>query len=266
VTTLFAFQTSAEDADYLRHELDDAVSTTDVINLDDYASYVKSKLEHKRLPVMYVETLAPQPKNPAVLGQIAGQMNRYTRSISIAESEWNSFQDRWFGREQNLLDQSLTTFRDSKSQNKSEEKHEDSPGQAAPALSAPPTPAAPPSDPSSTSPKVEGIHDKPPSRAVPATNIPPAQQLPLLDQPAAESKAGQRDDPGKPLPPAQRGDQGNGLEAANRPPANTPRDRESGDKPTQAGVQGKGSDAVNQPSGITPKDKEHGDKAKGANP
>ncbi len=105
VATLFVFQTSAEDADLLRHELDDAVDMTDIINLDDYTSYVKTELSHKRLPVFHEETLPPRQGDPVVVSQIAAQMPRYTRSITVAESLQHAFQEEWYGRERNLLRQ-----------------------------------------------------------------------------------------------------------------------------------------------------------------
>ncbi len=103
IETLFVFQTSAEDADLLRHELDEAVTATDIINLDDYTCYIKTQVRHSRLPVMHVETLPPPPKNDAVVAQIAGQMGRYTRSMTVAESERSGFQELWYGRERALL-------------------------------------------------------------------------------------------------------------------------------------------------------------------
>ena len=103
IATLFVFQTSAEDADLLRHELDEAVTATDIINLDDYTCYIKTQVEHSRLPVMHVETLPPPQKNDAVVAQIAGQMGRYTRSMTVAESERRGFQELWYGRERALL-------------------------------------------------------------------------------------------------------------------------------------------------------------------
>lgn len=113
VSTLFVFQTSAEDADLLRHELDEAVTTTDIVNLDDYNCYVKTQLEHKRLPVMHVVTMPPQPGERAVIAQIGAQMARYTRAISVVESERDRFQEQWYGRERNLLRQLMMQGRTS---------------------------------------------------------------------------------------------------------------------------------------------------------
>jgi hypothetical protein len=103
IASLFVFQTSAEDADLLRHELDEAVTATDIINLDDYCCYVKTQLRHTRLPVMHVETLPPPQQNRAVIAQITGQMGRYTRAMSVVTSERDGFQEQWYGRERALL-------------------------------------------------------------------------------------------------------------------------------------------------------------------
>jgi hypothetical protein len=103
IASLFVFQTSAEDADLLRHELDEAVTATDIINLDDYACYVKTQLRHTRLPVMHVETLPPPQQNRAVIAQITGQMGRYTRAMSVVASERDGFQEQWYGRERAML-------------------------------------------------------------------------------------------------------------------------------------------------------------------
>jgi len=113
VSTLFVFQTSAEDADLLRHELDEAVTTTDIVNLDDYNCYVKTQLSHKRLPVMHVVTMPPPQGDRAAIAQITAQMVRYTRSIAVAESERTSFQEQWYGRERNLLRQLMMQGRTS---------------------------------------------------------------------------------------------------------------------------------------------------------
>jgi len=109
VATLFVFQTSAEDADLLRHELDDAVTTTDIINLADHACYVKTQVGRERLPVMHIETLPPPPGNPEIVAHIGGQMARYTRPARVAEWERQAFQNQWYGREMNLLRELIVT-------------------------------------------------------------------------------------------------------------------------------------------------------------
>jgi hypothetical protein len=137
VSTLFVFQTSAEDADLLRHELDEAVTITDIVNLDDYNCYVKTQLEHKRLPVMHVVTMPPPQGDRVVVSQIGAQMARYTRSISVAESERNSFQEQWYGRERNLLRQLMM-------QGRTSSKKSDKDGEGAKTTSQPATSHAAP--------------------------------------------------------------------------------------------------------------------------
>jgi hypothetical protein len=137
VSTLFVFQTSAEDADLLRHELDEAVTITDIVNLDDYNCYVKTQLEHKRLPVMHVVTMPPPQGDRVVVSQIGAQMARYTRSISVAESERNSFQEQWYGRERNLLRQLMM-------QGRTSSKKSDKDGEGAKTTSQPATSHAEP--------------------------------------------------------------------------------------------------------------------------
>ena len=111
IATLFVFQTSAEDGDLLRHELDNAVTETDVSNLDDYACYVKTQLGHTRLPVMYVETLPPLMTDPAVIAHITGHIPRYTRPAALADSGRDAFQEQWYGRERNMLHNLMLTGR-----------------------------------------------------------------------------------------------------------------------------------------------------------
>lgn len=103
VSTLFVFQTSAEDADFLRHELDDSVTTPDIINLDDYTTYVKGGKGHSRLPVMHVATLPSSPQDEQVIARILGGMPRYTHSTALADSEQEDFQEQWYGRERAML-------------------------------------------------------------------------------------------------------------------------------------------------------------------
>ena len=103
VSTLFVFQTSAEDADLLRHELDDAVGIADIINLDDYTAYVKTQKGHSRLPAMYLETLAPRAQDDRVIERILGQISRYAHSTALADAEQEAFEEEWYGRERAML-------------------------------------------------------------------------------------------------------------------------------------------------------------------
>lgn len=96
---LFVFQTSAADADFLRHELDNAVSETDIINLPDHTCYLKTEVDSKRLPVISLETLAPRPSDPGVQGKVIEQMGRYTLPADVAEAERHRFEDEWYKQE-----------------------------------------------------------------------------------------------------------------------------------------------------------------------
>ena len=99
IDTLFVFQTSAEDADFLRHELDEAVTGTDIINLSGHSTYVKSNLGLERLPVMHVDTLSPGADDRYVVEQSLIQKPRYAWSGERVEAECRRFQEKWFGDE-----------------------------------------------------------------------------------------------------------------------------------------------------------------------
>ncbi len=103
VASLFVFQTSAEDADFLAHELDERVSATDVINLSDYSCYLKTKKGHEKLPAMYLETLPPVTGSPESADLIVRVMHRYTYPAALSEADRDRFQTRWYGRELDLL-------------------------------------------------------------------------------------------------------------------------------------------------------------------
>ncbi|HAL62048.1 MAG TPA: hypothetical protein DCP08_06545 [Chloroflexi bacterium] len=60
-STLFLFESSAEDARYLVEELDRPVSVADLTNLGPYRCYVKTLIGRERIPVFTLETLPPQP-------------------------------------------------------------------------------------------------------------------------------------------------------------------------------------------------------------
>ncbi|MBI5034077.1 MAG: type IV secretion system DNA-binding domain-containing protein [Chloroflexi bacterium] len=129
VAALFVFQTSAEDADILRHELDNVVTETDITNLDSYNCYLKMELNKKRLPVMHVETLPPTQGDPAVVSQIGSQMTRYTRPIGLVKSERESFQEEWYRperRAQNELNRPRRATSDHPDNNKAQVQSLDS--------------------------------------------------------------------------------------------------------------------------------------------
>ncbi len=107
IETLLVFQTSADDADILRHELDEEVTSTDIINLSDHSCYVKTQVGRDRLPVMHIDTLPPQRGDQSVAEQIIAQMERYARPVKVVEWERRTFQSQWYGRELELLRQAL---------------------------------------------------------------------------------------------------------------------------------------------------------------
>lgn len=111
IAGLFVFQTSAEDAEVLRHELGDVVTSPDITSLARYHCYMRIELDGEPLPPVHLETLPPDPGSPIVAEQIMGQRSRHTHPVRWAESERKRFRAQWFGRELNLLDQ-LNSLRD----------------------------------------------------------------------------------------------------------------------------------------------------------
>lgn len=103
VSTLFVFQTNAEDADVLRHELDEVVGKPDITNLDDYAAYLKTQKGHSRLPTMHLDTLPPGLPDRRVVERILSQMSRHTHSAALADAEIDAFEEEWYGRERAML-------------------------------------------------------------------------------------------------------------------------------------------------------------------
>jgi Helicase HerA, central domain len=103
IGSLFVFQCSAEDADFLCHELDEAVTPSDVINLDDYACYLKTQREHQRLPTMYLQTRPLESGLPEITERILRAMPGYVHPISMAFAEHDTLQMQWYGRELELL-------------------------------------------------------------------------------------------------------------------------------------------------------------------
>ena len=105
IGSLFVFQSSAEDAEFLCDELGGAVAPYDVIDLDDYACYLKTEREHKRLPVMHLQTLPLAPGLPETTERILRSMASYVRPMSVAFAERSDFRKQWYGREIELLRQ-----------------------------------------------------------------------------------------------------------------------------------------------------------------
>jgi hypothetical protein len=88
-----------------------------------------------------VATIPPPKGESAVVAQIAAQMARYTRSISVAESERHSFQEQWYGRERNLLRQLMMQGRTSSRKSNKDAERAEATGETS-ARSATPTSSA----------------------------------------------------------------------------------------------------------------------------
>jgi hypothetical protein len=98
IDTLITFQTSGEDADYLYNELDQAVQPPDLTNLQPHQCYIKTVDRHgHRLPVIHVETLAPEPGSPEVARAIRERMARYTRPAQQIEVDLTAHMKLWHG-------------------------------------------------------------------------------------------------------------------------------------------------------------------------
>jgi len=98
VDTLFVFQSSAQDAQTLKLELDQVVDETDIINLPDYHCYVKTKKRHERLPVMGIKVLPPLEPNPDIARQVLEAVHTYTVSAERAERSREAFVATWYER------------------------------------------------------------------------------------------------------------------------------------------------------------------------
>ena len=86
VDAFYAFAVSAEDARFLSRELDERVSVTDLINLDDYALYAKLTLAGRRLPTFSL-TLDPPPQGDLAEAQRlrARARSRYARPVDVVD-------------------------------------------------------------------------------------------------------------------------------------------------------------------------------------
>ncbi len=86
VDALYAFAVSAEDARFLSRELDERVSVTDLINLDDYSLYAKLTLAGRRLPTFSL-TLDPPPQgDPAEAQRLRARARaRYARPVEVVD-------------------------------------------------------------------------------------------------------------------------------------------------------------------------------------
>jgi hypothetical protein len=94
IASLMVFCTSAEDANELRHELDDEVEATDIINLPRHMCYLKTYRGDYHLPTISIETLPPLQGSKAVADDIERQMVRYAlpeREVREKRAEFEEF-------------------------------------------------------------------------------------------------------------------------------------------------------------------------------
>jgi hypothetical protein len=86
VDALYAFAVSAEDARFLSRELDERVSVTDLINLDDYALYAKLTLAGRRLPTFSLRLDPPPQGDPAEAQRLRARARaRYARPVEVVD-------------------------------------------------------------------------------------------------------------------------------------------------------------------------------------
>ena len=85
---LFAFQTSAEDAEYLAAELGSGVEVEDLIGLPHYTCYAALTLGGERQPPFSLSLAKPPASDPALAETLAAQSRqRYGRSALSVEQE-----------------------------------------------------------------------------------------------------------------------------------------------------------------------------------
>lgn len=97
-STLFLFETSAEDARYLAGELDEAVSVPDLTNLGPYRCYVKTLAGKERTPVFSMQTV-PAPSGLREIAERvqAGSRSSYARLRADVEAERTlEIQERYY--------------------------------------------------------------------------------------------------------------------------------------------------------------------------
>jgi hypothetical protein len=87
VDALYAFAVSAEDARTLVHELDEAITLTDLINQDDFHCYAKMTLAGRRLPVFSLRLDPPPIGEPEVAAQLRARSRlRAARPLLTVEA------------------------------------------------------------------------------------------------------------------------------------------------------------------------------------
>lgn len=97
-STLFLFESSAEDARYLVHEVDRPVSVADLTNLGPYRCYVKTMIGGERIPVFTLDTLPPQECSSEQAERVGLlSRRRYGRDRAEVEAERRtSIQERYY--------------------------------------------------------------------------------------------------------------------------------------------------------------------------
>ncbi len=97
-STLFIFESSAEDARYLVHEVDRPVSVADLTNLGPFRCYVKTMIGGERMPVFTLETLPPQQGSSEQAERVRLlSRKRYGRDRAEVEAERrSSIQERYY--------------------------------------------------------------------------------------------------------------------------------------------------------------------------
>jgi len=92
---LFAFQTSAEDAEYLIRELGGQVREDDLVELGDFQCYAKLSAHGERLPVFSVHLDPPPASDPLLRDHLAGQSAaRYGRDRDDVDADLRSARAR----------------------------------------------------------------------------------------------------------------------------------------------------------------------------
>jgi hypothetical protein len=96
IDALFAFHTSAEDARYLVHELDEEqVSEQDLVSLGEHRCYARLSAGPERLEVFSVELDAPPPDDPARRDRlVADSADRYGRDRAAVDAALQQALDR----------------------------------------------------------------------------------------------------------------------------------------------------------------------------
>jgi hypothetical protein len=105
IDTFFCFQTSGEDARYLKDELDGIVEERDLTNLPRFHGYLKTIEGERRLPLMLVRTLPPLKGDPKVKEEIISRAELYTRPIEEVEEEIKKKMKEWTEIDYNVLEQ-----------------------------------------------------------------------------------------------------------------------------------------------------------------